>query len=118
MDKRTLIEMKNILTSEQARAILEVKEKLLSVLAVKEIVLFGSYARREADELSDIDLLIITDHKLSHQECDIIAEIIFEINLNYETNISFVPVDASSWYGQRLHLSALYSEVQRDGVVV
>lgn len=47
----------------------EIRERIFEVLdghldKIKGVYLYGSFARREADESSDIDLLIISDEKL------------------------------------------------------
>jgi predicted nucleotidyltransferase len=46
---------------EVTRAIYRLKERLLPGLAIKRIFLFGSYARGNFSEYSDIDICLIVD---------------------------------------------------------
>jgi predicted nucleotidyltransferase len=43
-------------------------EKINKTFPVKKIILFGSYARGETTKDSDIDLLVITEEKISFEE--------------------------------------------------
>ena len=46
------------------------------------------------------------------------SDVIFEINLEYDTNLSIVTVDAQSWDAGILTQTGLHAEVDRDGVLV
>lgn len=43
----------------------EIKEKIIKAVSPEKIILFGSYARGEATEESDIDLVVIWDSNLN-----------------------------------------------------
>jgi len=106
------------LTKEQREAVLEAKSRLMEQFPVEMLVVFGSVARGEDDAESDLDLLVITREAMTHGDRNTISDIIFEVNYSYGTNLSFVVVDAFSWNEGVYSLTPLYSEVQRDGVVV
>jgi predicted nucleotidyltransferase len=106
------------LTKEQREAVLEAKKWLMKQFPVEMLVVFGSVARGEDDEESDLDLLVITSEVMTYRDRNAISDIIFEINYSYGTNISIVVVDAFSWNKGIYSLIPFYSEVQRDGVVV
>ena len=59
--------MKNQITTEEIIAVLK-REKLMlnEKFHVKEIGLFGSFARNEATEKSDIDFLVVIDTSLEN----------------------------------------------------
>ncbi len=60
------------------------KEVLRQVKGIKEAVLFGSYARDRMDLLSDLDLLVVGDHKtidLQRAIARLQAELSREINV-------------------------------------
>jgi len=107
-----------ILAKEQREAVLEAKKRLMKQFSVEMLVVFGSVARGEDDEESDLDLLVVTKEVMSHRDRNTISDVIFEVNYDYGTNLSVVVVDTFSWDKGVYSLIPLYSEVQRDGVVV
>jgi len=48
------------LSSRQSQALNEIKQKVSQRFSVEDYILYGSAARGEADEESDLDLLIVT----------------------------------------------------------
>lgn len=106
------------LSSEQREAVLTAKNQLTRQFAVERVVVFGSVARGEDDEDSDLDLLVVTREVMTHQERNAVSDIVFEANYTYGTNLSVVVVDVLTWERGLYALGPLHSEVQRDGVVV
>ncbi len=47
------------ITPEQLAALREIKRRLSETCEIKALVLFGSLARGQADEESDVDLLVV-----------------------------------------------------------
>lgn len=78
--------------------------------------MFGSTARGEADAESDIDLLIITNQPMKRLERHEITDVICEINLKHETNISTVVVDQAAWEHGLVAYTSLRKEIERDGM--
>jgi len=79
------------------KALAILKQQLQIRFAVNRLILFGSVARGTADEESDVDLLIALDNEPDVTISDEISNIIFEINLEYDTNICGLVVDCHSW---------------------
>ncbi|MBS3985521.1 MAG: nucleotidyltransferase domain-containing protein [Selenomonadales bacterium] len=107
-----------VLAKEYREAVLEAKKRLTEQYAVELLVVFGSVARGEADEESDLDLLVITKEMVTHRDRNVMSDIIFDVNYAYGTNLSLVVVDTFAWNKGVYSLIPLYSEVQRDGVIV
>jgi uncharacterized protein len=82
----------------------------------EQVILFGSVARGEAGEGSDIDLLALTHEEVSHRTRNMISDLIFEVNFKYQTNLSIVVADSPSWKNGILSLTPFYNEVRRDGL--
>lgn len=120
--EKALSELNNLeelrLTDVEKRAVLEAKEEIEKRFSLEKLILFGSVARNEHGEESDIDLLAITKEKLTHRDRNIVYDAIFEINYKYGTNFSVVVVDAFSWNQGVLSLTPLHAEVQQDGIPV
>lgn len=86
--------------SERIRSMVrEVKTTLETLYGerLKGVYLFGSYARGEEDEESDVDILIILD-RINHYagEVDRTGELISTLSLKHGVSISqvFIPHDA------------------------
>lgn len=83
---------------------------------LKGIVLFGSWARGDATEDSDIDLLIILKGKIvPGMEIDRMVDIITEMNLKYRELISIYPISEKDYYTIN---SPLLINVRKEGVLV
>ncbi len=65
---------------------------------LKNIILYGSWARKQATEDSDIDLAIILEgNVLAGKEIDRIIDIITDINLKFGVLISVYPVSQKDY---------------------
>lgn len=83
---------------------------------LKNMLLYGSYARGQADEDSDIDLAIVLDGDIvPGKEIDRLIDIITEINLEYGVLISIYPVSEKDYNEIN---SPLLLNLRREGVPV
>ena len=81
---------------------------------LKAIILYGSWARGEAKDESDIDLLIVLKGKVvPGKEIDRMIDIITEINLKYGALISIYPVSEEDYSTVN---SPLLINVRREGM--
>ncbi len=81
---------------------------------LKQIILYGSHARGDFTEESDIDLLIVLEGKVvPGKEIDRMIDIITEINLKYGVLISVYPVSEKDYEEVN---SPLLINVRREGV--
>jgi predicted nucleotidyltransferase len=100
-------------TKEAIRAFRKEIEKLYGK-RLRDMILYGSWARGGATEDSDIDLLIVLDGKVvPGQEIDRMIDIITEINLEHGVLISVYPVAEESYATVN---SPLFINVRREGV--
>jgi uncharacterized protein len=80
--------------------LLELKKRLVNLYGerLKHLYLFGSYARNEADEESDVDILIVLDRVDNYSE-EILrtSEIISELSLKYGVSLSRVFTSETQW---------------------
>ena len=86
---------------------------------LKKVILYGSYARGDYNEKSDIDLMLLTDLNFEEIEKyrDEISDIAFEIEL--KTGIMISPVIKNiDNYNSRVNIIPFYKNIQMEGVVL
>jgi predicted nucleotidyltransferase len=100
----------------------EAVEAAVSVLKkqfpVQGVILFGSKARGDYDEHSDIDLLLITSHSLHWKEEKAIVGTLFDIGMEYDVIFSPLFVSGDEWEDGIFTEFPIYQEITRDGSAV
>lgn len=82
--------------------------------SLKNIILYGSWARNEATEDSDIDMVVVLEGDIMPgKEIDRMIGIITEINLKHGVLISVYPVSEKDYLTLK---SPLLLNVRREGV--
>ena len=81
---------------------------------LKDIILYGSWARGEATPESDIDLIVVlAGEVIPGREIDRIIEIISEINLKHNVLVSVYPISEEAYLNLN---SPLLLNVRREGI--
>ena len=96
----------------------EVPRRVAQLYEVDKIVLYGSVARGEADEESDLDLLIVTAKPLTRTERHKITDLVFEVNLEFGTNLSTLVVDRETWESGLFSVLPIHDEINREGILL
>jgi predicted nucleotidyltransferase len=105
------------LTPNQAQALDELRQKLFDEFDVESLILYGSFARGEADAESDLDLLILTPQPFSSRFArHAITDLVFEVNLRHGTNFSTLVIDRDTWEAGVMLVLPLREEILRDGI--
>jgi len=127
----------NYLTYNESKALKEFKEKLLEKYSDAEIILYGSKARGDYGEYSDIDLLIIIndnyniDKDISFKELEKlnflrvnenieseIYKIASEIDSKYDVLTSLVINTKSFLKTNLVEIIPLYKNIEKEGIAV
>jgi predicted nucleotidyltransferase len=92
------------------------RERLSAEFDVDRIVLFGSVVRGTADEESDVDLLVVLREHPDHPVRNRISNVILDINLEHDTNLSGLVVDQKAWDEGFVSVLPIHEEVEREGI--
>jgi len=102
----------------QYKAVTKLKKRVNAVFDIVEMVIFGSIVRGESDNESDLDILIVTklpmERAIRHQ----ITDIVCEINLEYDTNLSTLVIDQTAWQSGLYSVLPIHQEILAEGVVI
>ena len=96
-----------------------IKQKVQETEPNATLILYGSYARGEEREDSDIDILILIDsekEKITRGEKTKITYPISDIELETETIISPVVYTRKGWANHRV--TPYYENVNKEGIVL
>jgi len=114
--------MKNLsqlkLKDNEKKALLEVKEKLLQKFQGAEFIIYGSKARGDYEEFSDIDLLILLDSKVPQKLKEEIRGIIYDIELEYDVVFGTIVEDRNFWNSPLANVMPFHLNVDREGIRV
>jgi len=109
---------KKPLSGPEQRAIQKTAMHLKAGFPVSDVILFGSKVRGDADEESDLDLLVLTSREISWAERKRIHEPIFKIELAYDVIISILLVTENDWHQGYFSVLPIYEEVEKDGLSI
>jgi predicted nucleotidyltransferase len=106
------------LMKNESEAIKTAIKMLKSEFSIVKVILFGSKARGDHDEHSDIDLLVVASRLLHWKEEKAIIGALFDIGMEY--NVIFSPLFTFSdeWEEGIFTEFPVYQEILQDGAVV
>jgi predicted nucleotidyltransferase len=96
----------------------EIKEALTKLYGqrLKEVILYGSYARGEEREDSDIDLVVILKGEvILYKEINSIIDVIYDINLKYNILVSVRPISEADF---DIPKTSFLSIVKEEGISI
>lgn len=101
--------------------ILYFSQKVKQILGNKldKVILYGSYARGDYNEHSDIDIMILTtltDQEIEEVETEIF-DLAFDFQIDYGMDISVV-IKNKDHFNYWLGALPFYNNVQKEGVVL
>lgn len=105
------------LSERDLRAVKAAVKMLIERFPVEKVILYGSKARGDSDEDSDIDLLLVTSRPINWRERKAVIDALFEIQLAHDAIISILTVTAEDWLEGIFTAFPIYREIVRDGVL-
>ena len=95
-----------------------IKESVVSVDPKATLILYGSYARNQYREDSDVDLLVLLDkEKVSRQDEKNIKYPLYEIEFETGTIISPLVLSKKDWEN-RHRITPFYENIIKEGIVL
>ncbi len=93
-----------------------VRDRVMAQFEIDRLILFGSVAWGRPDDESDVDVLIVLKHKLDLETEDCISRVIFEINLEYDSNLSELIVDRDTWDDGLASAMPIHEDIEKRGI--
>jgi len=106
------------LKENEIAALREVRRKLLKKFPDAEIILYGSKARGNYEDFSDIDLLILIGSQVTRSLKENITEIIYDAELDYDVVFGTIIENKAFWESPLAHVMPLHWNIEREGVRV
>jgi predicted nucleotidyltransferase len=97
----------------------EVKKDIFSMLkeSIKQLKLFGSYARGDYNDDSDIDIFLVYENTNLTNIDDLMAKISVKFQLKYGIMINIHDMSIS-YYNKYKNISPLIKNIEREGVEI
>ena len=102
----------------EKEAVREACRVLKTNFPVKEVILFGSKARGEDDEESDIDLLLLTARPIHWRERHAIVDTLFDIELKHDAVISIIINTLFDWSQGICTVLPIHKEIDAEGIMI
>ena len=106
------------LQKKERRAIEVATEALRKRYSTEKVVLFGSKSRGDSDEVSDIDLLLITTNPLHWREEKAIVEMLFDLGMEYDVIFSPLFAALEEWDRGIFKEFPVYKNIVEEGAIV
>ena len=104
------------LRDNEKKAINEATKMLKERFPVKEVILFGSKARGDSDEESDIDLLLVTKRSIHWKERQAIIHALFDLGMKHDVIFSILDTTEPDFDRGIFTAFPIYQEIIREGV--
>ena len=101
------------------KAIQALKKELINRFGAEvELRIFGSVARGDYREYSDIDILVVLPVVVNNAVEEQVFDLAYDIELEYGLVIGTIVYSKEFWYSDRAASMPLYKNIQREGLFV
>ncbi len=113
---KTISQLK--LKRNEINSLMEIKQNLLATFPNAQIILYGSKARGDSNEFSDIDILILLESKITTKVKESITAIVYEFELKYDVICQTTVENRDFWNSSLANVMPLHLNVEKEGVVL
>jgi predicted nucleotidyltransferase len=106
------------LKKNDKKALQELKQRLLERFPDLEITIYGSRARGDYEQFSDIDLLILLDLEVNTPLEDEIIGLAYDIELKYDVVFGLLIESKSFWNSPLANAMPIHWNIDREGITV
>jgi len=106
------------LRDNEKKAIREATRILKERFPVRDVILFGSKARGDSSDESDIDLLLLTSKPVHWRERHAIIDALFDVEMKHDVVISIVVNTLYDWNEGVCTVLPIHEEIAREGVAI
>ncbi|MBQ6441496.1 MAG: nucleotidyltransferase domain-containing protein [Lachnospiraceae bacterium] len=94
-------------------------ERLCAVYgaSLDRVILYGSYARGEQTEESDVDIAVILKGRNTEKMHDDLLDIVVDYELDLEVTMSVVPIEYTN-YLEWNKVLPFYKNIEKEGIVL
>ena len=85
--------------------------------AVEQVILFGSKARGDDVEDSDIDLLLLTSRPINWKEREAVIDALFDIEMAHYVRISILIKTSTEWENGICTVFPVHAQISKEGVL-
>ena len=101
------------------KAIQALKKELINRFGPDvELRIFGSVARGDYQEHSDVDILVVLPVPVHNAVEEQVFDMAYDIELEYGLVIGTIVYSKDFWYSDRAAVMPLYKYIQREGLFV
>ena len=101
------------------QALKELKEQLINKFGGKvELYLYGSIARGDYNDDSDVDVLILLDRKVDTKIEEEIVGIALDVELEYEIVFGLIIHSFEFWDSGLARVMPLHENIDKEGILV
>jgi len=101
------------------KAIRALKKELINQFGQDvELRIFGSVARGDYQEHSDVDILVVLPVPVNNAVEEQVFDMAYDIELEYGLIIGTIVYSKDFWYSDRAAVMPLYKNIQREGLFV
>ncbi|TBL70111.1 nucleotidyltransferase family protein [Paenibacillus thalictri] len=118
MNKLTA-EQISTLTDVEQKSIHKLKERVSEIFHLQSLILFGSKARGDFEDSSDVDVLVLVEEEKDWHNQEKLSDITFEINMKYDTQLTCILENCRNWETEDEGIwLPLKDNISREGIVI
>lgn len=107
------------LTNAEQNALIHLQQRLALVFQLSELIVFGSKARGDFDEWSDLDVLVLVKDEKNWRNRELLSDIVFEINMQFDTQLTCVLENTDHWRAEDESIwLPLKDNIEEEGIVI